>query len=222
MLKLSLVLSLLASNLFGTPVEDRDWQNWEDRNICDWIHNYWLSSEEEVAHRTVLANLVKNTYQPGETFLEAGCGTGLIYERLVPSIMDDAAYVGIDVTNTMLELARTKFPSGIFLNDDLYGLSFADQSFDMVTAFEVLGHIRFIDQPIAEMFRVAKNRVLFTVWTAPITTVTEEKIGGATFVHTAFSHDDMVAIINNAIQEPYTLKVIALPGNKSAYIISRE
>ena len=203
----------------STSSEARDWENWKDGDVSEVIHQFWIQTPSELHHRKVLAQLVSNIYSPGERFLEAGCGSGLVYRELVPKLMDNAHYTGIDITQNMLDIARRDYPEGTFLKDDLYKLSFEDKSFEIVAAFEVLGHIRDIEVPIKEMLRVASKKVVFTVWTSDSTQMTEEHFRNSHFIHTAFSHTDIMHILSKAtdgIVQSYPLGEQIL-----AYIITK-
>lgn len=199
---------------------ERDWEKWNDEGVTQLIHEFWIQSQYELHHRQVLAQLVKSLYLPRERFLEAGCGSGLVYQQLVPNVMDNQNYTGIDITQNMLDIARRDYPKGSFLKDDLYHLSFADNSFEIVAAFEVLGHIRDIETPIKEMFRVASRLVVFTAWTSPSTVVTEEHIGNSHFIHTSFAPADVLKAIANAATDDYSVTTIPLNEISTAFVIS--
>lgn len=214
-----IVVSYLHANGQQTS-KDRNWENWKDDDVTQLIHQYWTQSQYELNHRETLAQLVKSLYLPGERFLEAGCGSGLVYRQLVPSVMENQHYNGIDITQNMLDIAHEDYPNGIFLKDDLYHLSFDDKSFDIVAAFEVLGHLPDIEIPIKEMLRVASRLVVFTVWTGDSTHVTEERFRNSQFIHTTFSHADIMKAITSASKDEYTVKTILLNDHTTAYVIS--
>ena len=113
----------------------------------------------------MLAALVKKWALPNDRFLEIGCGSGLVYNQLVPEILQNHAYIGVDISQTMLAIAMRRFKDAVFIKDDLYALSFPDHSFEIVAAFEVFGHLGDIEQPIREMFRTTSRLMIFTVWT---------------------------------------------------------
>ena len=210
--------TLVAASSLSASSEQRDWENWKDGDVSEIIHEYWLHSDSELNHRKILAQLVDEIYFPGQRFLEAGCGSGLVYRELIPKVMSNACYTGIDITSKMLAIAHRDYPEGTFLKDDLYQLSFEDKSFEIVAAFEVLGHIRDIKVPIEEMVRVASRKVIFTVWTSDSTLITEERFRNSKFIHTAFSHEDIMGIINevtDGIVESYSIN-----ANIRAYIIT--
>ncbi len=203
--------------------EYRDWEQWDRQGTCQIIDAYWLSSQEEKDHRRSLAVLIKQQILPNGQFLEVGCGSGLIYKQLVPAIMPNSSYTGIDISETMLEIARKRFKKGEFLKDDLYSLSFPDNSFDTVAAFEVFGHIGDIEKPIQEMFRTTSRLMIFTVWTALETQISHEIIGNSIFLHKIFSREDILKTIEKAlIGRHYITSEQPLSKGITAYIIHKK
>lgn len=87
----------------------------------------------------------------GGRVLEAGCGTGLILER-VARFASFAA--GVDLSRGMLERARQR---GLQVSQgSVTALPHADSSFDVVYSFKVLPHIAEIRAALAEMARVVR------------------------------------------------------------------
>lgn len=171
-------------------MNERDWERWDGEGVAETIESYWLGSAGERAHREVLAALCA-PYLPAPDLdvLEVGCGTGLIYERLVPRLIPNERYTGVDVSEKMLEIGRGKFPRARFLAGDGYGLRFGDGVFDVVLAFEVVGHLPEVGSFLRELARVARRTVIFTVWPAADGVVEDrEEIRGASFLHRRYSH----------------------------------
>lgn len=201
---------------------ERDWEQWDKDNVSEIIDAYWLGSKEEINHRKVLAALTQKWTLPEDHLLEVGCGSGLVYSVLVPHIFPNSNYVGIDISDKMLDIATKRFPEGLFIKDDVYNLSLSDRSFEMVVAFEVFGHIADIKKPISEMFRTTSRLMIFTVWTGPQTKIEHEVFGDTVFIHTIFSHEDIMQAISDVLKSKiYEVFTEILPGNKVAYIIRK-
>ncbi|HEY0515460.1 MAG TPA: class I SAM-dependent methyltransferase [Thermoanaerobaculia bacterium] len=169
----------------------RDWERWDGEGVAETIESYWLGSAHERVHREALADLCAPYLQPaaGLDVLEVGCGTGLIYERLVPRLIPNERYTGVDVSERMLAIGRGKFPRARLLAGDGYGLRFGDGAFDVVLCFEVLGHLPEIGPLLRELVRVARKMVVFTVWPAAGGVVdTQESVRGERFLHRQYSH----------------------------------
>jgi ubiquinone/menaquinone biosynthesis C-methylase UbiE len=83
--------------------------------------------------------------------LEAGCGTGLLLERVAAFA---AEAVGIDLSPGMLTRARGR---GLRVaNASITELPFADAAFDVAYSFKVLAHVEAIGAALAEMARVVR------------------------------------------------------------------
>lgn len=213
-----LAILLFTQSLFG----ERSWELWDKNHVSNTIDTYWLSSPEEMEHRNTLAKLTQAWLLPNDRFLEIGCGSGLVYNSLVPAILSNHAYTGVDISEKMLAIASKRFPEGVFMKDDLYGLSFPDNSFEVVAAFEVFGHIDEIETPIREMFRTTSRTMIFTVWTGPQTKMEQEIIDNIVFRHKTFANADVVKSVERALEGTnYKLQTETLPGGKMAYIIQK-
>jgi ubiquinone/menaquinone biosynthesis C-methylase UbiE len=175
---------------------------WHDPAVADFCDTAWLALSEQ-AHRETLARLCSRHIQPGMTVLEVGCGTGLVYGHLVPDVVSGDDYTGVDIAAPMLALARERYPAGRFEHGDAYNLHFADASFEVVVCFEVLGHLPDIGGVIAELARVARLKVLFTVWPAEagVAEGTEDAVGHVA-LHRSYSYDYVLAEIRAAVPDP--------------------
>lgn len=83
--------------------------------------------------------------------LEAGCGTGLVLEKVARFAR---SAVGIDLSPGMLQRAIGR---GLRVaNASITELPFADASFDVAYSFKVLAHIEKIAEALKEMARVVR------------------------------------------------------------------
>ena len=91
-------------------------------------------------------------YSAGNRILEAGCGTGLIMERLRRAGAD---LFGADLSPGMLRVASGRGFSVV--QADICALPFRDEAFDMVYSFKVLAHVKDINKALGEMVRVTRR-----------------------------------------------------------------
>ncbi len=83
--------------------------------------------------------------------LEAGCGSGLVLDRLAGIASE---VYGVDISAGMLSHAREK---GLAVSHgNLLHLPFNDNEFDAVVSFKVLAHVEPIRDAVTEMVRVVK------------------------------------------------------------------
>lgn len=96
----------------------------------------------------------------GATILDVGCGTGQDAQDLARAVGPGGRVVGIDSSETMLEIARARTAQAQlpveYVLADATQLPFADASFDGCQASRVLGHLHEPGQALAEMVRVAR------------------------------------------------------------------
>ncbi|OGP75038.1 MAG: hypothetical protein A2V86_05690 [Deltaproteobacteria bacterium RBG_16_49_23] len=205
--------------------KNRPWERWDDPGVTEEIDRYWLADPGgyEAIHRSILSKLVRKFLVfPTEKVLEVGCGSGLVYRELIPEVLVNSSYVGVDNSTKMLEIARKRFPMGQFVYGDVYDLQFPSNSFDMTLCFEVLGHLPEIQKPIDELFRVAGRLVIFTVWISPEyqTLCQTEEIQNSRFLHKLYSHDEIISAVRQAVGgEPHWIETRILSETIWGYII---
>jgi ubiquinone/menaquinone biosynthesis C-methylase UbiE len=93
--------------------------------------------------------------KPGETVLDAGCGTGIF---TMDYMARGAVVAGLDISEPMLRLATKKaagFPFSAVRGDMLY-LPFKDNAFDKVVSVTALEFIADGRKAVDELFRVTR------------------------------------------------------------------
>ena len=104
-----------------------------------------------------MCRMVSEEIKISDVVLECACGTGMISKAIAPVCKSLTA---TDFSEGMLKRARkkcSKFPNITFQMADIMSLNYADESFDVVIAANV---IHLLDQPykaIAELDRVCKT-----------------------------------------------------------------
>ena len=89
---------------------------------------------------------------PGHIVLDAGCGAGVPAMRQVTSA--GMAIVGVDLSGTQLELARSRVPTAALAQADLVALPFSDGSFEGLVSFYAVIHVpRAYHQTVFAEFR---------------------------------------------------------------------
>ena len=97
---------------------------------------------------------------PGQELLDVGCGPGTITLEFARRVAPGRV-VGIDVSADVLDTARalqaTTNDDGVsFVQESVYQLSFADSSFDVVHAHQLLQHLADPVAALTEMRRVLR------------------------------------------------------------------
>lgn len=98
----------------------------------------------------------------GRRVLDAGCGEGYGTARFVG---ESAAVYGLDKSEQAISRARANCPGAVLVRGDCVQLPFADASMDLVTAFEVIEHLKGWENFISEAARVLGTSGVFVVST---------------------------------------------------------
>ncbi len=110
--------------------------------------NPMIETEERVAHP-----ILRDLAQPGMKALDAACGTGrqaaLLYEL-------GCSTVGLDQSESMVAVARSKLPDVRFEVGDLEHLPFDDDEFDLAVVSLALCHLADPGAAVAELARVVR------------------------------------------------------------------
>jgi ubiquinone/menaquinone biosynthesis C-methylase UbiE len=114
----------------------------------------WYERERGRGYHALIDELETTVMKPlvtGRTVLEAGCGTGLILDRL--AAVATRAY-GVDLSPGMVQRARER---GLNVAvGSVTELPFPDASFDVVCSFKVLAHVPDIGRALDELARVTR------------------------------------------------------------------
>jgi ubiquinone/menaquinone biosynthesis C-methylase UbiE len=110
--------------------------------------NPMIETEERVAHP-----ILRELARPGMTALDAACGTGrqaaLLHEL-------GCSTVGLDQSEPMLAIARSKLPEVRFEVGDVEHLPFDDDQFDLAVVSLALCHLAHPDDAVDELARVLR------------------------------------------------------------------
>jgi ubiquinone/menaquinone biosynthesis C-methylase UbiE len=114
----------------------------------------WYEKERGKGYHQMLDDLevgLIERYGRGADVLEAGCGTGLLLERVARFARSAR---GVDLSAGMLARARDR---GLDVaQGSVTALPFADASFDVVYSVKVLAHVEDIRTALGEMSRVLR------------------------------------------------------------------
>lgn len=119
---------------------------------------------EDFLDQVVLARYLP----PASPILDLGSGTGANLARLQGLGLGFKGYMGIDLTEEMLERAKGKF-GAVFCRGDVRRLPFPDGRFDFVISTWVLSHILRPQEAVNEAKRVLKESgyLVLLFWSHP-------------------------------------------------------
>ncbi|HEX6243181.1 MAG TPA: class I SAM-dependent methyltransferase [Polyangiales bacterium] len=114
----------------------------------------WYERERAVGYHALIDEIEVNAvreFAAGKRVLEAGCGTGLVLDRL--SRVASEAH-GFDLSPGMVAKARAR---GLSVSlGSVTAVPFRSNSFDFVCSFKVLAHVPEIELALRELTRVTK------------------------------------------------------------------
>jgi ubiquinone/menaquinone biosynthesis C-methylase UbiE len=131
--------------------------------------NYNAIAGEFSSTRQVLWPEAKQLFdciKSGDKVLDLGCGNGRCVEIIKSK---GGEYVGIDISDKLVEIAKGRYPAENFQVGDALSLPYPDNSFDLVYSIAVLHHIpsaQMREQFIQEAKRALNPGGFFilTVW----------------------------------------------------------
>lgn len=148
---------------------------------------------------------------PGSTVLEAGCGTGN-YVGALAALRSDLVYIGFDISQPMLDVARSRAPTVRFLHGDATeAFPCDDGSCRLVFAVDVLHHL----EDLETFFRESR-RVLAPDGQLIIVTDSEETLRARSL--TKF-FPEILALERKRYPDPEHLRIAA---SKAGLVIARE
>ena len=96
---------------------------------------------------------------PGAKVLDIGCASGGFF-NIMRSMEPAIDYVGMDIVEPALELARNRYPEARFMLADGFEIPFDDGTFDLVHCTSVLNNEPRYQELLPEMYRVSNRFVL--------------------------------------------------------------
>jgi len=132
----------------------------KSQTFDDWPEKYdrWFATPIGSLVKKVEWELVSDLLKPGpgDSILDAGCGTGVF---TLPLLACGARVAGLDLSLPMVERLVRKAPGFPFrpLLGDILRLPFADGSFDKTVSITALEFIAHGKEAILELFRVTRQ-----------------------------------------------------------------
>ncbi len=119
-------------------------------NQTAWMYDRRYREIQEEKYKSILSKIALHKR---DLVLDAGCGTGLLMEK----IASKHRVVGIDFSEMMIEIARKKIRNSNFIRADLNNLPFRDQSFNKVFGVTILQNIEHPQRTVKEIARIIEN-----------------------------------------------------------------
>lgn len=126
----------------------------------------WADIQEGQCRAVYLAVSDRVNIGPDTLYLDAGCGSGMAAQIAAKR---GAHVSGLDATENLIAIAKTRVPDGDFHVGDLENLPFANDVYDVVTGFNSFQYAGSAGAALAEAKRVAKAgaRIVIVTWGMP-------------------------------------------------------
>ena len=177
--------------------------------------DYW-KAWSEVPDLTVDVDYALGAVRPDDrSVLDAPCGRGRLL-KAVGRRAPRARLFGLDVNADMVGRARADVPGARVLVGSVYAIPFAAQSFDAVLCNESFMHFDDPRRALAELTRVSRERVYFSVTTRRQlnTALRRVKMLGASDVpHWTYDVEDLPALLPESFR--WTVTGGILVGRKA-------
>jgi len=120
--------------------------------------NRWRT--KNLYYHESLERILRFHIPPGSKVIEIGCGTGDLLHSLAPE-----RGVGIDISPKMIEIARSKYPSLVFLKGDAEDLPLSEP-FDYVILSDMIGYLEDVQQSFEQIRNLCHEgtRVIVTYY----------------------------------------------------------
>jgi SAM-dependent methyltransferase len=159
--------------------------------------DYWMAWSE-VPDSTVDVDYAMGAVRPDDqSVLDAPCGRG----RLLTAVgrrAPRARLYGLDVNADMVARARADVPGARVVVGSVYAIPFAEESFDAVLCNESFMHFDDPRGALAELTRVSRDRVYFSVTTRrQLNTVLRraKMLGASDVPHWTYDIEDLPALL---------------------------
>ncbi|MBD3233018.1 MAG: methyltransferase domain-containing protein [candidate division Zixibacteria bacterium] len=146
------------SNTLSGKDSDNRRRKFFDYHATDWDKNYPPEVIEKA--KDILSALPINT---GDTILDLGCGTGILYPVLQDINKGSGVVYGMDFSRKMLSEASLAYPAGSLICATSNRLPFRNSCFDRVIAFAAFPHFSDKRQVCTEVYRILKAAGYFCV-----------------------------------------------------------
>lgn len=110
----------------------------------------------------------------GNSILDVGCGSGASLETMRKVFGDVITYKGVDFIDKHIDWCKETFDEEFEVQDAL-NLKEEDESWDVVWSRHVVDHLAGFEVSMKELMRVAKKKVICTLW-VPLTDLDEHQI----------------------------------------------
>ncbi len=181
----------------------------ELKNFFNKLADNWDKNEKKQTHTNLqrIISLIK--LKKYDRVVDIGCGTGICYPYLKKIFKN---YVGIDISDKMIKIAKKKFPDAKFINANFYRYRFPENFYDLAIVFNSFPHFE-----KKEFFLKKIKRILKTA--GKIVIAHSMKLEKINKIHTTIKD---IKIQKHIISSKEILELFKITGFKNIKIIEKE
>jgi len=158
-------------------------------------NNAYGELQESIDYWTNNRNSLKDLYPSERNFLEPalrisnsaldiGCAAGGAY-RFAKEANKNIDYIGIDISESLINIARDSNPDGKFIKYDGQLIPFKEGQFDLVFSIGVLHHLNHWRSMIMQMVECSSNLTIFDLRLSKDKTLNDAKLN---YQHLSFGN----------------------------------
>ncbi len=144
-------------------------ENYSDhKSLADLHYKRAIGEVSEMESSKAMARMVQENFSDCETVAEIGCSSGHYLYSLLKLIPEDSfMYTGVELHDLFFEKAKTAWAeqeNASFRQGSIFDIPAKDKEFDLVYCSNLLMHLPTIVDPIRELLRIAKRRVIIRTY----------------------------------------------------------
>lgn len=112
--------------------------------------------------QNIWSNTLQDLESPGMDVLEIACGSGNDFQAIRNANIEPyISYSGLDISSKNISNARHKFPGVDFFEASILDSAIPDDSYDVVFAHDVIGHLsgEGMDRALGEIMRISRSEI---------------------------------------------------------------
>ena len=164
--------------------------------------SYWSAWSKVPDHTADIAYATAALTPSDRCVLDVPCGRGRLL-KAIRHVTPSETVVGADINTHMLLRVRSDVPGASVYVSSVYALPFRDHSFDAVLCHESFMHFDRPTAALAELCRVSRDRVYFSVTTRRQLNAVMRRLGllGPSNVpHWTYNIEDIVGLLPGAFE----------------------
>lgn len=127
-------------------------ESWSSENAVNYYASHRYSVDDLYKSETFF---LEDAVKTGKSILDIGCAAGG-FSKIVKTYNKDLEYTGVDISPSMIDEAKRRFPDDNFSLCNGLKLDFPDNSFDIVISFGVLHMTENWKELLSEAWRVCR------------------------------------------------------------------